>query len=753
MTSRDPVVTKYTCDVSLSNNKFLMTATTTNAKQDNETSTYQQCFQFIRRSPNVVQIARSQPAAVLSSCDVLILDEFLLVWPKLDDGSTGSAAVGCGLVGGYTFWLADAGGSSNPICADSFLPPIIESDCGAAVGDADNIRVDFRQLNCMGRLSMPMTLRLYCLGAWSVDNYTFSVVTDNNPLWPKLWLFRFPAATGVAVRDIPIVGHVTTNIAATRDAEMQPSKTGTGSVVYSVHFTPTSFLSLCSDEATGCNASRCADDDYYGGAAEVHCQKTCGTCSSSNASYCQFADDSQGVWIEFSSERGHRIIDVNETEIKTTDSELQGSSMAVCADLSTDRWFTSAQRRPTATIYTSTGCRPLLTCYEFVRRTVAVLVYRVGRQVQWPAPSLPLTAGAVCGDAQFNADKTNPTDVSRYRVLVKAGIDPSSSNVHAPCGFSGWMQLNGRLQATGSNVTGQLDTCGFDVFTFRYVQRQTDGSSSVTQTHRCLAAFTDAATNDMYIITASSEPSGNEDAGDAKQSSDQETAIAYCWLFQQNAWEPRPRLYLTLAADCNQETSVDVLYRSGHHCIAQFDIIPPPSASLQKVASPTVLSEDCSADSYQQEHKPSPSTVLESMTNPITSEPQSSSTEQNTHRVADDNLALTRQPTPGPPGLEQMPPQSPSTPRPLIMWQGSTVARRLPEMLPDSAISNAPPQQINAADYKSSSSSPLQPRPPAAVENNGNMVAGEGSALQIAVHFYIAVGLIWAAMFCVRLPQ
>jgi len=248
-----------------------------------------QCLRFIRRSDFVVQLARSgrfdsaSADECRSSSWQLLLEDSVLVSPKTAADTPGEV-LSCGIGGGFWLSLIDSAGAST--CRESFLRPIIEADC-LSPGEGV-LAIDFRQLTCAkpwftGTIT---SHQLVCLGSWTQSGFVYSVLTDSKQaiMASNMWMLRIPARSSG-----PITAHVLTSI--TTDSAHNVSAHH-----HALSLTPASFPTLCENEATGCSASRCTDDQD-----EVRCQKTCDACAlATGRSTCQFDGNDLGQWLEVS---------------------------------------------------------------------------------------------------------------------------------------------------------------------------------------------------------------------------------------------------------------------------------------------------------------------------------------------------------------------------------------------------------------------------------------------------------------------
>jgi hypothetical protein len=609
-----------------------------------------QCLRFVQRSSHVVQLLKSTDYLAYADENQcgdaqLVLDEYPLIWLRPDASVIVDA--GCGIVGGYSFYLQPSSTGDDVgqrMCAVGPRPPVLESDCG---GIGEGISIDFRDPSCMGELSLPITSRLRCIGTWTDlrFNFTFTVLTDGDRVWPKLWILRIPStpSTGRA-----LVGHISTEIATVVDAAMTPPSAD--NIAYAVHMSPTSFDTLCEDESVGCDATLCTDEDYVSGSlSEVYCQKTCNTCltDSGDTWRCAFAEDARGLWHEASSDRGraNRLISIDNRTIVFGNTSVT-SSQSTCVRLDRYSAVNSAPRRfPVVTVYPSTGCRPRYACVELTRRSDAVLTYRIGMTAQWPYVSwttsytrLQLLADILCDDSMFQTDlfpSAAPSliggvSIGEMRAVVLQQTLPLSS---VQCNLqlnSGWLMLDGRLPAGARNKTAAVSQCGdgkSDQFTFTVIaapsSSATDGDSGEQlsdDTHRCLATFTDSSTGDQYVITATD-------------------GAYYCWLFVLRPWFSTTRVYVTLASDCTRDIGDKIQFYGYTGYIAVFDVVTPSTqvAVNSQQALSVGLSRDCSSFTYSTRKQ---ATTKQTTPGPIVSVQHRSTEMSTTHDVSD---AISRQ--------------------------------------------------------------------------------------------------------------
>jgi len=186
---RSMATTTYSCHTAVDHEIFLTSIVT----HDGNAAPSYRCLRFIRRSDFVVQFARSGvfDTASRQRCvdrSQFVLEDSVMVTPRLPEAASGTRPPSCGLVGGY--WLSVVDLSGSHVCRDSFLRPILESDCAEP---GEGVLIDFRQPTCArGLQSTSASFRMLCLGSWIQSGHIFSVLSDDNPMWPKMWMLRIP---------------------------------------------------------------------------------------------------------------------------------------------------------------------------------------------------------------------------------------------------------------------------------------------------------------------------------------------------------------------------------------------------------------------------------------------------------------------------------------------------------------------------------------------------------------------------------
>lgn len=486
------------------------------------------CVQFFEHSTSILQLKVSQlsvlaPKETLCGGDQSSWDNQILVWPRMENYEA------CPITGGFQFSMTDHS-IGIKLCANSYLPPAFESECLKDEG----INIDFRNFQCRGELGMQVNQRLLCLGNWVEGNFTFSVTTNQDETWPRLWMLRLPLQMQDHF-DAELLTEI--KVVTTEVIELSSDH-------YTLHMNRTQFASTCEDEAVDCN--NCNNNTMQ------YCQKSCGACLSSVPS--NYSTTTIGSWLQVSSS-GTKMVNISTSAMTVGNISFPFLSLAM-----KNGYTTKDRRALTMTFYN--GCRPRYLCADFVPKGDSVLQYRLSQYVMWPH-SLPMTADDLCNDDLFSESKTQAAPTSnpgthKYKAIVKSEESPPSTT---QCGFiRGHFHLTAHLPF-GSNCTALLDTCNSESETsFQLVKSSDcDDRFNVGTEHQCLASFRDETNEDLVVITGT----GGVNA-------------FYCWVLHKEEWESRPRLFLTYAADCNSDIIKYILYRNYTRYLAHFEIAAGP---------------------------------------------------------------------------------------------------------------------------------------------------------------------------------
>lgn len=437
-TIRVPLV--YTCHHEYSDDRYILTYN----DQNSANSQKYICFQFIHRTNNVIQIKKSSPSSShdASMCDQsrLTLDPHPLVWPQPEQ----AYEVPDVFHGGFEFHVTDHG-SSDQLCKTSELMPNWEADCM----QGDGIQVDFRQFQCRANLEMQVYQKLHTLGSWNQGSFIFTIVTDLDELWPRLWMLKIPQ--NPVSRDEFELEILTTIAAVEATDHLKEGR-------YTFHLKRVSYPSLCANEAKICD--QCEQTSQ---ASNLYCQKDCDTanCEAVAAKHpCKFDQSTHGEWVDIRMDKTQSLNVTDHVVFK--DDYLPKR----CLDLKTELWYDGSNKKTLVTTFTN-GCRPRYQCVEFMTRSNAVQEVQMSGPTVWPRP-LPIDPAQICASSNYDDSLIGglfKTELHpfRWKTLVRAGAVSPGVN----CGLAGKLFLYSYMPAGGSCMA-EINTCGRDGTSFVY---------------------------------------------------------------------------------------------------------------------------------------------------------------------------------------------------------------------------------------------------------------------------------------------
>ena len=463
--------------------------------------------QFVVRSENVIEIKESATSNTMASslCDDVNLtwNPSPLVWPEAVQYHA------CALTGGYDMTVRHQIGNIE-LCPSNWLKPRLESECMPG----DGISIDFRHFDCRGDLSMAQEQQLRCLGSWTDGHYAYSVLTDADDLWPKLWMFRLPVKRGAS-----FTAELLSDIRVERGAKISQTVR-----YHLLEMTRRPFPSLCADEAVKC-------DDCTRDTSDLYCQKSCRMCvgepAARNSKACVFPSETRGMWEEINAVDS-RLVNISESGMSTS-----GLETLRCLELRVADWYGDTDRQALSVVYPN-GCRPRFACAQLVRVSPSVLRYRLSEARVWPF-SVSLNAADVCAQTRFT--DTALSGSRRLKTLVST--DPTVRQT-VSCGLNASVEVRGNFDG-GKKCHGRVNPCGTsdDVIT---LELRGESCPEVTR-FRCLASFVDDST--QIVVTE------REGA----------TRDVHCWMFHSGAWNAGERvLYILHTGECNADSAYRIDY-------------------------------------------------------------------------------------------------------------------------------------------------------------------------------------------------
>lgn len=457
------------CVASYSDNKYLY-------KWEEKSVTFYRCYQLIPISTNVVVVKVSETTTNLETANSICASDDVslqyIEWPLISTRtSPGSAAIDCGIEGGFDFYVR-LNGMEYCQQPDNSMRPRLEVGCSKQPA----MNFDFRNnFNCRGFLDMKLQQRLVCLGNWQRGPYRFSVVTDNADLWPKIWMLRFPA-------NIPATASFEMLVLPDIKMDMSPNPVSVElSYVHTLVMKRTDIVTVCEDEATAMTcASRCSDQFVPDSVQldDVHCQKSCDKCPQDQGQ-CLFPLELKGEWLEY-GEMGTRRVALTSSIMY-----VEGLPPMKCLNLT----GSIDNKQPVVSFYRN-GCKPEYRCIYLRARGPNIIQYDVSELLPWPYKN-SLTSADICQAGHF----TSPS--SPYRVPDPSILIKTVGKQPVDCKIRGTFLFIGRRIKSGDKAacSGIITSCDFkDVFRIEYMNNCDEDS----QSYQCIASF-DEGTSRILI--------------------------------------------------------------------------------------------------------------------------------------------------------------------------------------------------------------------------------------------------------------
>jgi len=349
---------------------------------------YYTCVQFVRRSPEVVQLqttplSDSRPDAAIchAAVDTWHLDPWILIDRAAIVSSGFDHALPCALRGGFSVRMYDRTGHQGA-CDSRRGETRMEADCEHL---AEGTHFYFRHATCIPvGLYMYATQRTLCAANWAAGAYTFTLLRHDRLSYA--WLLRFPTKpedsfTTYLLSDL--VAELTDYIAETTNYIRLDT----------VRDVPRPATSLCLDEHDdACAAWRrpCTS----GPQTALECARTCGICNATQPVVCSFPPELIGHWDSGGSDGGLAV------EFQQTLLSMKPTSGSQLSTLRCVRWQSPPVTLPTADRFRyisnkmlvaeyADGCRPRYVCARILRKSASVMYIRLSAARVWPLTSSP----------------------------------------------------------------------------------------------------------------------------------------------------------------------------------------------------------------------------------------------------------------------------------------------------------------------------------------------------------------------------
>ena len=346
------------------------------------------CLEFIERSSGVLQIRSSSlvdEASPVEVCndDKMELDSWILL---LDEGPTsgvggggGTPVVGgqqCLLTGGFSVRIYDKTRHQG-LCDGYRGETRIETDCL----HGDGMYFYFRHQSCIPEtLYMYSTQRTLCLASWLDGPYTFTLLRHDRHHY--MWLLRFPTLT-----EDSFTAYLFKDLST--DSTEYVSRSQNFLRLDVVRDSPRPATSLCVDDYDVCSVWR--EPCTSGPQMALTCPRTCGICNASRPVVCSFAPELVGKWHDgIIGSSGNSVTFSRTSVVVVSGSEreemrcIRWQSVAASGRLFT-RFLTDEML---VTEYVN-GCRPRYACARILKKSSAVMFFKLSKTLTWPLTSSP----------------------------------------------------------------------------------------------------------------------------------------------------------------------------------------------------------------------------------------------------------------------------------------------------------------------------------------------------------------------------
>ena len=437
------------------------------------------CIEFINHSADVIQLRISDTSTIrqASLCDDerLVLDD----WPWVNWDNLYHSYQECPLSGGYQIKIFDKARREG-VCDAYDRNTRLESECTSGEGMVFN----FKEKSCIPKgLNMHQTQTVYCMGSWSDDTYTYSVL--RHATREHLWCFRYPYK-----RDDAFVAQLFHDVQCHQE-RTPPTKEYLR--IDMMRDIPRPLTSLCVDDYEACHFWK-EPCKPKGSKQQMMCARRCEVCTDSRPSVCTLPHQFRGQWLENSGEDERRItIDDHQVTVE------QYGSMN-CVEWAPSRLSPDAKEAQQMLVHTfENGCEPRYSCAHLKKETPSILRYRLSKHLIWPF--FNVDPNHIDCNAFHYIDGHVPNGVkfhsSHFKTLVS-----EAEHVYVDCHFRGPRKFEVVFE-DGVVCKGMLTQEGLSVHNKLKMQLDTCPNPQAEQQFACLDSLHHHIMNDQIIVVES----------------------------------------------------------------------------------------------------------------------------------------------------------------------------------------------------------------------------------------------------------
>ena len=469
---------------------------------------YYTCVQFVRRSPDVVQV-RATPLSDRRPDSTICHTWQLDPWIWIDRAAAvPRRGLPCPLRGGFTIRMHDRTGSQG--ACDSRRGEVrMEADCEHL---AEGTHFYFRHTTCIPLgLYMYATQRTLCVANWTVGAYTFTLLRHDRLSYA--WLLRFPTKP-----EDSFTAYLLSDLVA--DPAEYVAATTNYIRLDTVRNVPRPATSLCVDEHNdACAAWR--NPCTSGPQTALACARTCGVCNATRPVICSFPPELVGHWYG----GGDDVV----VEFQKTSLELKSVSGSRLSTLRCVRWQPPPAKRSKVDRFRyitdemlvaeyGDGCQPRYVCARMLRKSTSVIYLRLSAARTWPltsSPAEPIDCHSFSFDHVDDDVASNALQIKHFRLLFSR----ESRGDATPCRLPSHALNNYSVVfRDGVDCVGSVSESNLGSTTLRMTLTSCSPAVNRTQySFQCRESSRLPPSNDLVVVV-SSNPSDNR-------------TVYHCWLF------------------------------------------------------------------------------------------------------------------------------------------------------------------------------------------------------------------------------
>ena len=475
------------------------------------------CFAIEEKSYYILKWSMSESTNHMA--DDICNDENLASskWPLIWSHYEKTHYQTCPLIGGFNMKIYDNDREKH-LCDNYWLSPRLDSECMTGEG----MSLEFRHFECMGKLGMKMKQALVCLGSWEEGGYSYTVLSNGDRLWPKLWLMRV-SSTFNRQQEF--------NVNVYQDIqEHTVDETDTGRKFYTLTLTEKVIESVCEDEGNEvmCNVDNTEECNDL---QQMYCKKSCGMCDT-EVETCAFDETFEGTWETVESNAKKTQVTVGDMYTVSTKTEVVQFK---CMNTSYNKQLQTRNMYPMVASFDN-GCKPRYSCLEMVARSQSVMSSRMSQNTVWPDST---EVRVMCSEDNFedNLELTGNSMATKYpHAMVKTELEKGEGRTgHCDIRFQKYHLKSDSAENSWTIITVmnntliRNNTCSMDE------TDEINTAHGIMNDWQCLAYYHEGSTEFVVVESLSS----------------QMFPRSQCWILYKNERSATKKLLVVYPYDCN----------------------------------------------------------------------------------------------------------------------------------------------------------------------------------------------------------